>query len=119
MKPDPTVAYDEEADILYFNMYNPPLEADHSKRYGAFLWRYKDGQPIGLTVFNLMRGGAMRCQECGSEMYKDFYSCSCPRCGEIVDPDESHIDLTSWDKANLYRLEQEASIASDNLRIDK
>ena len=57
MEPNPTVTYDEEADILYINIYNPPLEADNSKMTGSFIWRYKDEKPIGLTVLNFMKGG--------------------------------------------------------------
>ena len=57
METKPTVNYDEEADILYFNLYDPPQEANHTKRHGPFIWRYKEGQVIGLTVFNFKRGG--------------------------------------------------------------
>ncbi len=54
MKINPIVKYDEDAGVLYINMYNPPIAADDSKRIGDFIWRYKDGKVIGLTILNFM-----------------------------------------------------------------
>ena len=55
MKLDPIVRYDEDADVLYFSMYNPPLAADDSRGIGDFIWRYKNEKVIGLTVLNFMK----------------------------------------------------------------
>ena len=47
--------YDKDADVLYINFHNPPLEADFGNRRGDIIFRSKDGEPIGATILNFTR----------------------------------------------------------------
>lgn len=46
------IRYDKESDVLYISFHDPPLAADFSNRVGDFLFRTKDGDPIGVTIMN-------------------------------------------------------------------
>jgi len=49
------IRHDEENDVLYISFHNPPLAADFSNSRGDFLFRSKDGEPIGATILNFSR----------------------------------------------------------------
>ena len=42
--------YDDDADVLYINFFNPPLEADDSFTVGDLIIRLLNGKPIGITL---------------------------------------------------------------------
>jgi len=50
------IDYDEENDILHINFHNHPLEAGGiTNRKGDFVFRYKRGALIGVTITNFSR----------------------------------------------------------------
>lgn len=49
------IRHDEENDILYVSFHNPPLPAGHTNRRGDFLFRSKNGAPVGVTIMNFSR----------------------------------------------------------------
>ena len=49
------IDHDEENDILYINLHNPPLEAGGTNRRGDFLFLSKYGAPTGVTIMNFSR----------------------------------------------------------------
>lgn len=49
------IRHDEENDILYISFHDPPLPAGHTNRRGDFLFRSKQGAPIGVTIMNFGR----------------------------------------------------------------
>jgi uncharacterized protein YuzE len=44
--------HDEDADILYINLHDPPMEADDTTRMGDVLIRKRNNATIGITVLN-------------------------------------------------------------------
>ncbi|MBA7545243.1 hypothetical protein ES705_37609 [subsurface metagenome] len=49
------VSYDEETDVLYISFHNPPLAADFTNRRDDFIFRSKEGEPVGVTIMNFSR----------------------------------------------------------------
>ncbi len=55
IKPDSeiTIDYDEEADVLYINYHNSPLQkADFGRRFGDYIVRIRQTLVIGVTIIN-------------------------------------------------------------------
>ena len=49
------IDHDGEGDVLYVNFHDPPLEAEDTVRKGDFIFRYRRGEPIGVTIMNFSR----------------------------------------------------------------
>lgn len=49
------IDHDGESDVLYVNFHDPPLEADDTVRKGDFVFRYRLGELIGVTIVGFSR----------------------------------------------------------------
>ncbi len=55
--------YDDEADVLYVNFNDKPVEADDSElTEDGLIIRYRDGKLVGVTMLNARNKATIRCQ---------------------------------------------------------
>lgn len=55
MSNKPAINYDEKEDVCYINFHDPPLKADDTHQSEDYIFRFKDGKPIGVTILNFSK----------------------------------------------------------------
>jgi len=49
------IAHEVEGDVLRVDFHDPPLVADRRSRKGDFIFHYRGGEPIGVTIVGFSR----------------------------------------------------------------